>query len=88
MSVGPNLKQTNIQKPKLAPEDAEICLVKVTGVRKLPSEAVYNMEVADNHNFAVNGGLIVHNCMDAVRYMVNTMGITRQKREYQSIMMG
>ena len=26
------------------------------------------MEVEDNHNFAVNGGLIVHNCIDAVRY--------------------
>lgn len=25
------------------------------------------MQVADTHNFAVNGGLIVHNC-DALRY--------------------
>ena len=30
------------------------------------------MEVKDNHNFAINGGLIVHNCMDAMRYFVRT----------------
>jgi hypothetical protein len=29
---------------------------------------VYNMEVEGCHNFSVNGGLIVHNCIDAVRY--------------------
>lgn len=39
---------------------------------------VYNMEVADNHNFAVNGGLIVHNC-DAMRYFVKTMKIATPK---------
>lgn len=48
----------------------------------MPSKPVYNMEVADNHNFAVNGGLIVHNCMDAIRYFVNTMHITRPKTDY------
>ena len=26
------------------------------------------MEVADHHNFSVNGGLIIHNCIDALRY--------------------
>lgn len=31
-------------------------------------EDVYNMEVVEHHNFAVNGGYIVHNCMDAMRY--------------------
>ena len=30
------------------------------------------MEVEDNHNFAVNGGLVVHNCADALRYYVMT----------------
>ena len=42
---------------------------------------MYNMEVDGNHNFTVNG-LIVHNCMDAVRYMVNTMHVTRPKTDY------
>lgn len=36
-------------------------------------EPVYNMEVEYNHNFAVNGGLIVHNCQDSWRYFVNTV---------------
>lgn len=27
------------------------------------------MEVDKYHNFAVNGGLIVHNCMDCLRYI-------------------
>ena len=31
------------------------------------------MEVIGTHNFAVNGGVIVHNCMDDVRYFVNTV---------------
>ncbi|MFR4401855.1 MAG: hypothetical protein ACLT3C_05590 [Peptococcus niger] len=31
-------------------------------------EDVYNLEVPRYHNFAVNGGYIVHNCMDATRY--------------------
>ena len=31
-------------------------------------EDVYNMEVEDHHNFSVNGGFIVHNCLDALRY--------------------
>lgn len=42
-------------------------------------EDVFNMEVADNHNFSVNGGLIVHNCMDETRYFCATTlaGIVR-----------
>ena len=30
------------------------------------------MEVEQYHNFAVNGGLIVHNCIDSARYALNT----------------
>jgi hypothetical protein len=26
------------------------------------------MEVKDHHNFSIVGGLIVHNCIDALRY--------------------
>ena len=40
---------------------------------------VYNMEVEGNHNFAINGGLIVHNCMDSMRYFVKTMRIVAKK---------
>lgn len=48
-------------------------LVSVDKVEIEPNEDVYNMEVIGTHNFAVNGGVIVHNCMDDVRYFVNTV---------------
>jgi hypothetical protein len=39
------------------------------------------MEVDDNHNFAINGGLVVHNCMDDMRYFVKTARIAVPKRK-------
>jgi hypothetical protein len=30
------------------------------------------MEVETHHNFSVNGGLIVHNCLDALRYSMES----------------
>ena len=59
--------------------------VHLVGIAKIeiePNEDVYNMEVIGTHNFSVNGGVIVHNCMDAIRYFVNTTGIWRQKSDY------
>lgn len=50
--------------------------VHLVGVAKIeiePNEDVYNMEVMGTHNFAVNGGVIVHNCMDETRYFVMTI---------------
>ena len=47
-------------------------------------EDVYNMEVEDNHNFAVNGGIITHNC-DAMRYFVKTMHIADEPEPYNPI---
>ena len=44
-------------------------VAKVLKITKLKNEDVYNMEVENHHNFAVNGGLIVHNCMDCLRYI-------------------
>ena len=41
-------------------------MLKIT---KINNEDVYNMEVEKYHNFAVNDGLIVHNCMDCLRYI-------------------
>lgn len=41
---------------------------------------MYNMEVEDVHNFAVNGGIIVHNCMDSVRYFVLTKKLNAVSR--------
>ena len=33
-------------------------------------EDVYNMEVDRVHNFAIQGGIIVHNCYDSTRYFL------------------
>lgn len=46
---------------------------KVAKIEKIPNEDVYNMDVLGTHNFAVNGGLIIHNCMDDIRYFCNTI---------------
>lgn len=59
-------QQTNIAMQK------DVKSVGVSGIRKVGVEPVYNMEVEGTHCFAANG-LIVHNCMDAARYCVNTM---------------
>ena len=72
-SVEKNSRLINIQKSNI---------VKSVGIKSIEldgNEDVYNLEVADNHNFAVNGGLIVHNCMDSARYFVQTMKIIRRK---------
>lgn len=72
-----NTRRTNIKKPNT---------VKVVGIELDGVEDVYNMEVLGTHNFAVNGGLIVHNCMDATRYFVKTKHICRVRRDYKSIL--
>lgn len=72
------LQQANTQKLKLAPQNAEMQFVGIKGIKHIQSQPVYNMEVKDNHNFAVNGGIIVHNCMDAFRYYVQTSRIWKQ----------
>jgi hypothetical protein len=77
-----NLQQINIQKQKPVPENAQIKCVGIKKIRKVGEEAVYNMEVEDNHNFAVADGLIVHNCMDAMRYLVATKRVSKLKTKY------
>ena len=70
-----SLKQINIQETNAALIRAPIdciqdCLncATVKSVKFIGREDVYNMEVKDHHNFSVNGGLIVHNSIDAIRY--------------------
>lgn len=58
--------------------DIEIRSVGIKSIKRANPEPVYNMEVEDNHNFAVADGLIVHNCMDATRYFVKTRKIIRK----------
>ena len=55
-----------------APQSWAGRFVRVKYIRRTEPEPVYNMEVEQYHNFAVNGGLIVHNCIDSARYALNT----------------
>ena len=50
----------------------DICCIanyaKIANIRYIGKQDVYNMEVGNYHCFSVNGGLIVHNCIDSTRY--------------------
>lgn len=71
-----NILQANTTKPNTA---------RIAKIEKVGFEDVYNMEVEDNHNFSVNGGMIVHNCMDDTRYFVKTKRIAVHKSLYRPI---
>lgn len=67
-----NSAQTNIQKKKhaheVAPQSSRLPKgIKIKSIKFVGYEDVYDMYVNNHHNFAVNGGFIVHNC-DALRY--------------------
>lgn len=48
-------------------------LLQCIGVRKLPIlEDVYCLSVPANNLFAVGAGVVVHNCLDSLRYAVNS----------------
>lgn len=76
-----SLRRTNIQGKSAVAESAPVVLVGIKGIKSVGKAPVYNMEVDDCHNFSVNGGIIVHNCMDAVRYFVQTI-MRREVRAY------
>ncbi len=57
-----------MQKINVAPSNAEHDFIKIKKITRISNEPVYNMEVKNVHNFAINDGLIVHNCIDAIRY--------------------
>lgn len=78
--AGKNTCATSTQKAELAQKNVAgscVTYVKIKRIRKCGRGPVYNMEVRNHHNYAVNGGFILHNC-DALRYFVNT--IIRSRR--------
>ena len=42
--------------------------MKVKSITPAGRADVYNMEVEDTHSFVIQGGVISHNCADAIRY--------------------
>lgn len=61
----------------------KITYVPIAAIKSLGKAPVYNMEVDEYHNFSVNGGIIVHNCMDATRYFVKTMRLVQKNNKKQ-----
>lgn len=61
--------------------------IPLVDIKPMGKQPVYNMEVDEYHNFSVNGGIIVHNCMDATRYLIKTLRLVKRAntREYRSI---
>jgi Na+-transporting NADH:ubiquinone oxidoreductase subunit NqrD len=49
-------------------EENIVNAIKIKSIKYFGKSDVYNMEVKEHHNFSVNGGLIVHNCIDMCRY--------------------
>lgn len=53
-------------------------LISWSTIESAGKENVYNLEVEDVHCFAVNGGAVVHNCIESCRYgLVTLNGIQR-----------
>lgn len=48
--------------------DAPISFSRVKSIEPQGTADVYNMEVEGLHNFLVNDGIVVHNCIDALTY--------------------
>ena len=73
LSVARDLPRTNILKRRHAQGSAEQSYVYIEEIKYIGKEDVYNMEVRNHHNYSVCGGFIIHNCMDAIRYLVMGM---------------
>lgn len=74
-SAEKNSQQTNTEKQNTAPSLAltdpnrgSPISVKIKSIKYIGKQDVYNMEVENHHNYSVDGGLIIHNCLDALRY--------------------
>ena len=67
------LLKTNILKERRVQENAEPNYLSIVEIKYIGKEDVYNMEVRNHHNYSVCGGFIIHNCVDALRYMIMGM---------------
>ena len=79
------LTSTNQLTPVVVPvlTNKEVKYSKVKSVKYAGKSDVYNMEVQTYHNFSVNNGLIVHNCIDALRYSMQDEMTSKQSWGWQ-----
>lgn len=71
--MGKSFDATSTAQSNTVPVSAPLNFVTIAAIRPAGREPVYNMEVDGYHNFSVNGGVIVHNCMDMTRYFCATI---------------
>lgn len=78
------LKSINTVKRDFAVDHAQIEDVNSTKIKSIDFigvEDVYNMEVDGTENYSVNGGYIIHNCIDSLRYNVEQYRGKSNKKE-------
>lgn len=73
LTAAESLEQINTAQKSSVPKTATINFVGVKAIIPMGRQPVYNMEVDEYHNFSVNGGIVVHNCMDDIRYFSTTI---------------
>lgn len=55
--------------------------MKIRTIRRAGRADVFNMEVAETHDFVIQGGVISHNCADEWRYMCMSRPVAPILRE-------
>jgi len=80
--VRPNLRSTDTQKQRHAQSFA---LTKVCRVQSASKSDVYCLTVPETEAFAVESGVVVHNCMDALRYGILKINTAITRPAQQSI---
>lgn len=55
--------------------------MKIKTIRRAGRADVFNMEVAETHDFVIQGGVISHNCADEWRYMCMSRPVAPILRE-------
>lgn len=76
------MRQINMKKQNAARVLVPIVrerYIKIKKIRPIGFKPVYNMEVQDHHNFLICDGLVVHNCIDAARYGLESVMPARFK---------
>ena len=53
-----------------ASKDSSRVFVKVVSIRQLGYQKTYNFEVSGTRNFLVEGGIVVHNCVDSLAWSI------------------
>lgn len=62
--------------------------MRVASIKALGRQDVYNMEVETTHDFAVNNGVIVHNCYDMTRYVMMANPIAPKEEVAEPVFFG